>query len=95
MRVFKSDGRYKHHNLGLVYICEFMWNSERELFKKLITAFAEMYGPPTDRIATANGFNIRKYNEHYRFEMNTKAKRRRIYIREEHYITMVMLTLGH
>ena len=95
MRVFKSDGRYKHHNLGLVYICELLWHGERELFKKLIPAFAEMYGLSHESVPTANGFNIRKYNEHYRFEMNTKAKRRRIYMREEHYITMVMLTLGH
>lgn len=93
MKVFKSDGRYKNYDKGLHYICELNWHRDAALFTQLVKAFEAIHGPHLLIDKTATGVPYRKYNEHYRLEQNRKIRRRRIYMKEEHYITMVMLTM--
>ena len=93
MRVFKSDRRYNHHDKGLIYIGEFLWNGERKVFAKLLPIFIKMYGPQREEFKNEHGFTSWKYNDNYRFEQNVKVKRRRIYVKDEGAITIAMLQL--
>ena len=96
MRQFKSDGRYKYHNLGFHYIVDFRWQhrEDRLLFVKLIGQFKEMYGDHIIEEPNAHGFPIKKFNPDYHYEQSFSAKRRRFYLREESALTLALLKVG-
>jgi hypothetical protein len=96
MRQFKSDGRYKYHNLGFHYIVEFRWHhhEDRLLFVRLMTQFKEMYGDHIHQEFNTNGWPTKKFNEHYRIEQSAAAKRRRIYLKEETALTLALLKIS-
>jgi len=96
MRQFKSDGRYKYYGLGYHYIVDFRWQhrDDRLLFVKLISQFKEMYGESMHQEINANGWPVKKFNEHYLIEQSIKDRRRRIYLKEESALTMALLQIS-
>jgi len=96
MRQFKSDGRYKYHSLGFHYIVEFGWvnREDRVLFVDLMHQFEDMYGKHIHQKINADGWPVKTFNEHYRLEQSIKARRRRIYLREESALTMALLRIS-
>lgn len=95
---FKSDGRYKYHNRGLHYIVEFRWNSrdERLQFSELVKFFKELYGPEREQVLNSAGtYMIWKNNPDWQYEQNMKAKRRRIYLKEESVLSLALLKVGN
>lgn len=93
MRVFKSDGRFKLHSRGFHYIVEFRWHArdDKKLYNDLFNEFTDMYGP-TRYVDKEKGSWI--WNDNWRFEANAKAKRRRIYLKEETSLSMAFLKVG-
>lgn len=93
MKQFKSDGRYKFYSNGLHYIAEFGWVAleERRLFAAILKQLEAMHGPVTYVVQNEGGYSYRRYNENYRSEQNRKAKRRRIYLRDESDLTLALL----
>jgi hypothetical protein len=96
MRQFKSDGRYKYHSLGFHYIVEFGWvnREDRVLFVDLMHQFEDMYGKHIHQEINADGWPVKTFNEHYRLEQSNKARRRRIYLREESALTLALLRIS-
>jgi len=96
MRQFKSDGRYKYHNLGYHYIVEFGWvnREDRVLFVDLMHQFEDIYGKHIHQEINTDGWPVKMFNEHYRIEQSIKARRRRIYLREESALTMALLRIS-
>ena len=93
MRTFKSDGRYNLHSRGFHYIVEFSWHGrdDRSLYWALIKEFEEIYGPPRYLDIEKN---MRVLNDNWRCESNAKAKRRRIYLKEDTGLSMALLKIG-
>jgi hypothetical protein len=96
MKLFKSDGRYKFHNLGLHYIVEFRWQNQddRVQYSKLLKYFKDVYGPDKEKVYDINpGLGRWVANTNWRCEQNLAAKRRRIYLREESALTLALLSI--
>lgn len=93
MRTFKSDGRYKYYSQGLGHIVEFRWadTEDRRLFLKLRVALIELYGDDNERVTGNNGYSYWKGNEYWRSEQNRSAKRRRIYLKDETALSLILL----
>lgn len=93
MRIFKSDGRYKLYDRGFRNIIEFSWNGieDRRLYRALLKEFDTMYGPYRHLDIEKN---TQVWNKQWRFEANAKAKRRRIYLKEESGLSMALLKIG-
>lgn len=93
MKVFKSDGRYKLHNYGYVYIADFRWKNrdDEESYRKIMKGLEEMHGPQWEELPGGSFWSKKKRNEHYVLEVNKSAKRRRIYVKNESDITMALL----
>ena len=93
MKVFKSDGRYKHHNRGYEYIAQFGWANleDKRLWSSLVKALEEMHGPHIERYNDANGWPRSKHNDNYILEQNRSVKRRRIYAKNEADFTIALL----
>ena len=97
MKQYRSDGRYLYHNKGLVYIAEFRWNNRNEhsLFVRLRAELRDIYGPESDTVFDAQrGVHYRQMNENWRSEQNFRAKRRRIYLREESALSLALLRIN-
>ena len=93
MRVIKSNGNYKLYYSGFHYIVECYddTNDARE-FYKLVNACKEMYGEETTW-ACPEGSKYGQYiwNSNWRYDINKKLKRRRLYLKNETDITLLML----
>jgi len=96
MKQYRSDGRYKYHGQGFHYIVDFAWNNRDDqlLFTKLTKVFAELYGDEKTE-TKIDGWRSRcTWNENWRSERNFKAKRRRIYLKEESVLSLALLRIG-
>ena len=90
MKVIKSDGRYKYFNQGFGVILEFRIKvrPERDQYFKMYKAVESVYGeyrkivPATGRYA---------FNDHYRVNTMSDQKRRRIYLKDEAEVTLLLL----
>jgi hypothetical protein len=94
MRIFKSDGRYKHHHRGLTYIAQFGWANpeDRKLYFHLIETLEAMYGPHIEiKHDPSRNSHYHRRNENWDCEQNKNARRRRIYVRNESDITLLIL----
>ena len=92
MKVIKSDGRYNYHKDGFTTILQFNMKvrPQRDEFFRLQTAVKELYGDP--RFIVGEGTTTRwKSNENYRIQMMSDRKNRRIYLRSEQEVTLLML----
>lgn len=96
MKQFKSDGRYKYHNLGLHYIVEFRWGNseERQIYTKLLKEFTELYGDANSLESNDLGYSIWRENPNWRFEQNIQARRRRIYLKDESVLSLALLRIS-
>jgi hypothetical protein len=91
MKVIKADGRYKLYDKGFTHIISFRYNSDRKLYTELVKEFTQMYGPV--RIQDAEkGATV--WNEDWRYEVNVKSKRRRIYLKNDSVLSLILLTMG-
>lgn len=92
MIVFKSDGRYKYYNKGFHHIIEFRWHNKDDtaLWIKMREQFEELYGPAVSS-EIVNGYLVREVNSHYTLDQNKSARRRRIYVKDEADVTLVLL----
>ena len=90
MKVIKSDGRYNFHREGFTTILEFNMRirPQRDQFFQLQSAVRELYGEPRF-IHPATG--RWKMNENYRTQLMSDRKNRRIYLRNESEVTLLML----
>ena len=90
MKVIKSDGRYNYHKDGFTTILQFniKVRPQRDQFFQLQTAVKALWGEP--RFIDA-GTGRWKSNEHYRMQMMSDRKHRRIYLRDEAEVTLLML----
>ena len=93
MHVFKSDGRYKLHSQGFQYIMSFRWggHDDPKLFIKCTTILEELYGPMKDSHWDDDGHYHHNLNTVYRYEQVKKARRRRIYLKNESDVTLILL----
>lgn len=93
MKVIKSDHRYKLYGKGFHCILHFTWHgiSERKLYSDLVNQFSAMFGP-TRYADIENGLQV--WNDNWRYEANAKAKRRRIYLKDEHSLSIALLKMG-
>jgi len=96
MKYFQSNHRYKLYSQGFHHIAEFRWNNrnDRVLFLELKKIFTEQYGPDKDKEFLHNNLGVWKYNNNWRAEHNTSAKRIRIYLKEESAMSLAMLKIG-
>ena len=97
MKYFKSDGRYVNHDKGFHFVIAFAWSDRKdiELFNKILSRLKEIYGPEKENVPDEKWVTGRwKYNDFWRYERNMFAKRRRIYLKEESAVTLVLLTLN-
>lgn len=96
MKFIESNHRYKLYNSGVHYIVEFSLRGAKDakLFSELVTALNEMYGDEKELVQIPGGAHHWKYNENWRKELNTYAKRKRIYLRNGTDMTMLMLKAG-
>jgi hypothetical protein len=90
MKVIKSDGRYNLYNQGFTTILEFNMKirPQRDEFHNLIAVAKRIYGDARDFDAEKGRWIV---NEHYRTQLMSDRKRRRIYLRNEQEVTMLML----
>ena len=93
MRVIKTDGRYNFHRQGFHTICEFNMKIriQRDHFYEVMKAVERMYGEPNTVEATTMR---RVYNTNYRVSWNSDKKHRRIHLRDEQTVTLIMLQVG-
>lgn len=93
MRTIKSDGRYKLHGSGFHYIVEFRWRglTDRKLFSDIIDGLTETYGPSKYYDEDTNRYVM---NADWRYEANAKAKRRRIYLKDDASLSFILLKAG-
>ena len=96
MKFIQSNHRYKLYNQGFHYIIEFSLrgNKDAKLFSELVVALTEMYGEEKSLVEIPGKIHMWKYNENWRREHNTYAKRKRIYLRNGTDMTMLMLKAG-
>lgn len=90
MKVIKSDGRYNYHNLGFTTIMEFRIkanSTERMNYIAVEKALVKMYGPWNVEV----GNNKSKSNENYRTQLMSDRKRRRVYLKNESDVSMLLL----
>ena len=90
MKVIKTDGRYNYHNQGFHVILEFNMKirTQREQFYQVQRTAQRVYGD----LRTLELENNRwKMNENWRASVKSDHKHRRIHLREEHDVTMLML----
>jgi hypothetical protein len=93
MKVIKSDGRYNFYNQGFTTIMEFNMRlrHEREEFVKLQKGIECMYGPHKFLELERNRWRM---NEHYRIQLMSDKKRRRIYLKDEGTVSMLLLKVS-
>ena len=93
MKVIKSDGRYNYHREGFTTILQFNMRirPQRDKFFELQSAVRQMYGEP--RFVDA-GTGRWKTNENYRTQLMSDRKHRRIYLRSESEVTMLLLKVS-
>lgn len=93
MKVIKSDGRYNYHKEGFTTILQFNMRirPQRDQFFQLQTAVKELYGEARF-IDTATG--RWKTNENYRTQLMSDRKNRRIYLRSESEVTILLLKVS-
>lgn len=97
MNFFESNYRHKLHSAGFHYIAEFTWRNMRDTkrFSEMVTALKQIYGPAyTDAIDPDSGRMIRTWNENWRSESNTYARRKRIYLKHEADMSLIMLRIS-
>ena len=89
MKVIKSDGRYNYHSLGFTTIMEFRIKaiSERMNYIAVEKALVKLYGPRNVEV----GNNKFKPNENYRTQLMSDRKRRRVYLKNESDVSMLLL----
>ena len=92
MIVFKSDGRYKNYNRGFHHIIEFRWHNKDDtvMWIKMREHFEEMYGPAVSS-EIVKGYLVRELNTHYTLDQSKANRRRRIYVKDESDVTLVLL----
>ena len=90
MKVIKSDGRYNYHRDGFTTILQFNMKIrvQRDEFIRLQTAVKELYGEPRFIDAETGRW---KTNANYRTQLMSDRKNRRIYLRDEAEVTLLML----
>ena len=93
MRVIKTDGRYNFHRQGFHTILEFNMKirQQRDNFYQVQKAAERVYGELRTLDLEKNRWIT---NEHYRLSLNSDRKHRRIHLRDEHQVTMLMLQIG-
>lgn len=93
MRTIKSDGRYKLHSSGFLYIVEFRWHGiqERKVFSNIVDGLTETYGPAKYYDTDKDAYVL---NADWRYEVKAKAKRRRIYLKDDATLSFILLKAG-
>jgi hypothetical protein len=92
MIVIKSDGRHNFYELGFTTILEFKFKvaRERDLMIKMIDQLTQLHGPY--RWINEGGNKRYNVNEHYRIQLMSDRKRRRIYLKDESTVSYLLLT---
>lgn len=90
MKVIKSDGRYNYHKDGFTTILQFNMKirTQRDHFFQMNTAVKELYG---ESRFIDPGTGRWRSNENYRTQLMSDRKNRRIYLRDEQEVTLLML----
>ena len=90
MKVIKSDGRYNYHKDGFTTILQFNMRvrPQRDQFFQLKAAATELWGDPRFINAATGRW---QHNENYRMQQMSDRKNRRIYLRNEQEVTLLML----
>lgn len=93
MKVIKSDGRYNFHREGFTTIIQFNMRirPQRDQFFQLQSAVRELYGEPRFIDSDTGRW---KTNENYRTQMMSDRKHRRIYLRSESEVTILLLKVS-
>jgi hypothetical protein len=93
MKFIESNHRYKLYNQGFGYIVSFSFRGTKDaaLFASLCQSLAEMYGDEKELVMLEGGGHCWKYNQNWRKEISSYAKRKRIYLRNGTDMTMLML----
>lgn len=92
MKVIKSNGNYKLFYRGFHWIIQ-CHDSDKDAgnFYKLVNACKEMYGPESEWLPKPEPFGMYKHNDDWRYDINKKLKRRRLYLKNETDVTLLML----
>lgn len=91
MEVIKSNGNYKLYYSGFHWIIECHENDkDAKEFYKLVRACEEMYGEESSWV-NKDRLGYYTYNNNWRYDINKKLKRRRIYLKNESDVTLLML----
>lgn len=94
MKIIKSNRNYKLYNSGFHWIIECDDNVNSPVkFYEIVKACEQMYGPEREwkRQRDDKAWTIMVYNHNWRYDINKKLKRRRIYLKNETDITLLML----
>ena len=93
MRTIKTDGRYKLYSSGFHYIVEFKWHglADQQMFSKLVDGLTDTYGSAKYFDKEKNAYVL---NSEWRYEIKKSAKRRRIYLKDESALSLVLLKVG-
>ena len=92
MKVIKSDGRYNFFKHGFNTILEFRVRirDERDQYYNLTKALDELYGA----YRTFDAARIQyKLNDDYRLQLMSDNKRRRIYLKNESVVSLLLLKM--
>ena len=89
MKVIKSDGRYNLFKQGFNTIMEFRMKvkDDRDLFFSCQKAVETIHGLRAGKDEN----NQLKWNEHYRTQAMSDHKRRRIYLKNESEVSLILL----
>lgn len=95
MKVIKSDGRYNFYRLGFTVIMEYQVKRsavEQKAYRDAVKVLDTRYGPIRNQVPGQHF----KYtmNENYRVQLMSDGKRRRIYLRDEAEVTLILLMVG-
>lgn len=95
MKLIVSNHRYKYFYEGMTHIIDFKFknSNERKLYVEMSRSLTETYGPAKE--TTGSNYWDWKWNDNYRVESNSYAKRLRIYLKHGSDATLLMLKLGY
>jgi len=96
MRVFKSDHRYKHYRAGYHYIAEFAraGRTDHPLFVAMVTELRALHGHNIVTFADKDGWPNKRLNEHYIIEQRQGHSHKRIYVKNESDLSLILLKLN-
>lgn len=94
MKIIKSNRNYKLYNSGFHWIIECNdLHDDPAKFYQIVKACEQMYGPEREwkNSDRERFWSFMTYNHNWRYEIVKKSKRRRIYLKNETDISLLML----